>query len=104
HPRLPFRGTTWMPGTSAGMTTKIDPGDTNEPARISLFHRRAPRSQRDPYAFGARAERAGRARPRDRAVLRARLQYREPYRLRNREPETSLPHHHRHHGDADGDR
>ena len=33
-----------------------------------------------------------------------RLQHRQSHGVRNREPETSLPHHHRHHGHADGDR
>ena len=57
-----------------------------------------------PHPRRARRQRAGRAGAGDRAVLRPRLQHREPHRLGDRAPAAPLAHHHRHPRHADGDR
>src|SRR3569832_1298890 len=98
----------WIAGSSPAMTRRRSalpkPESTNESARIRLLHGRTKGAERVAHALGAGAERAGRARPRDRPVLWVWLQHRKPHRLGNRKPETPFAHHHRHDGHAHGDR
>ena len=74
------------------MTTK-----TRCDRRIIRLRRDAQRIERHTLCR-PRRQRAGRAGARDRAVLGARLQYRQPDRVGDRAPEASVAHHHRHPG------
>src|ERR1700674_4040742 len=92
---------TEKPGSLANLKKrKIDDNELNQ----SLSRRDVRAKGGNPYAVGYRRQRAGGARARDRAVLRARLQYRLAHRVGDRAPKAPLAHHHCHARHADGDR
>jgi hypothetical protein len=67
----------------------------SQPTGSAYFIAKETEKPETAHALGAGRQRAGRAGPRHRPVLRARLQYREPHRLGDRAREASVAHHHR---------
>ena len=79
-------------------------GDSAAAAGLGLFHRgRHDRTESHTLSVDRR-QRAGRARPRHRPVLRPRLQHRQPDRVGDRARQAPVAHHHRHHRHAGGAR
>ena len=78
-------------------------GPAVPPASAYFIEERA-RPDRAPHAVGDRRQRAGRARPGHRPLLRARLQHRQPDGLGDRARQAPVADHHRHHRHAGGDR
>ena len=76
------------------MTAMTDPRTASpRAARLRLLHRGAARPGGDAHALRARRQRAGRARPRHRPLLRPRLQHREPHRIGDAARAAPLAHH-----------